>query len=355
MTSPLLTPARLEELLGGFSSLRIGLLGDLFLDRYLEIESTATELSIETGREAYQVHQVRNQPGALGTVMNNLAALGVGQLVPVTILGEDGHGDDLLRALRTLPVELLRVVRSPDRLTPTYTKPLLHEPNGTIRELNRLDVRTRYPLGDGLQQHVLQQLRDEFARCDGWIVMDQMPESECGVVTRIVRDELTQLAAAHPEKPILVDSRRHLGGFYCGSLKGNRSEVLRAGAEGTAADDCGDQILFEAAGRLSGQTKQTCYCTLGEEGILVAPPDQEPWKVAGYPVDGPIDIVGAGDSATSGLMSSLLAGASSTEAATIANLIASITVQQIGTTGVATPAQVLQRFQQVTSFPQQPF
>jgi len=346
MKSPILTVDRLDELLANFSSLRIGLLGDLFLDRYLEIESSRTELSIETGREAFQVHEVRNQPGALGTVLNNLAALRVGQLVPVTILGEDGHGDDLLRALASFPVDLTCVVRSSDRLTPTYTKPLLHTANGEIQELNRLDVRSRHPMEDPIQQQVLRSLRDEFARCDGWIVMDQIPESECGVVTRAIRDELARLATSHPEKLILVDSRRHLMDFTCGSLKGNRSEILHAAQ---ADDDASEPVLLNAARQLARQTGRTCYCTLGDEGILVAPPEYEPWKVAGYAVSGPIDIVGAGDSATSGLMSSLLAGASPTEAATIANLVASITVQQIGTTGVATPEQVRLRFHEVAS------
>ncbi len=52
-----------------------------------------------------------------------------------------------------------------------------------------------------------------------------------------------------------------------------------------------------------------------------------------------------GDSATSGIVASLLAGASPVEAATIGNLVASITVQQLGTTGTASPEQVIERFQ----------
>jgi sugar/nucleoside kinase (ribokinase family) len=65
-------------------------------------------------------------------------------------------------------------------------------------------------------------------------------------------------------------------------------------------------------------------------------------------VTGPIDIVGAGDSATAGIVLTLLAGGTELEAATAANLVASITVQQLGTTGTASPAQVLARFDEVT-------
>jgi sugar/nucleoside kinase (ribokinase family) len=66
--------------------------------------------------------------------------------------------------------------------------------------------------------------------------------------------------------------------------------------------------------------------------------------VPGIPSSGPVDIVGAGDSATSGMVLSLLAGATETEAAAVGNLVASITVQQLGTTGTATPQQVLDRW-----------
>src|ERR1044072_5549279 len=96
---------KLETILRTLPRLTIGLVGDLFLDRYLHLIADYRELSIETGLEAYQIERVRNSPGALGTVMNNLAALGVGLLVPVTAIGDDGHGYDLLKEVRQLPVD----------------------------------------------------------------------------------------------------------------------------------------------------------------------------------------------------------------------------------------------------------
>ena len=52
----------------------------------------------------------------------------------------------------------------------------------------------------------------------------------------------------------------------------------------------------------------------------------------GLEVAGPIDIVGAGDSVAAGIVSALCAGASNPEAALVGNLVASITIQQLGTT-----------------------
>src|SRR5712692_7957412 len=80
-------------------SLTIGVLGDLFLDRYLDIDATLTEPSIETGLDAYQVVRVRSYPGAAGTVINNLVALGVQQIHALSVIGDDGEGYELLQAL----------------------------------------------------------------------------------------------------------------------------------------------------------------------------------------------------------------------------------------------------------------
>ena len=72
-------------------------------------------------------------------------------------------------------------------------------------------------------------------------------------------------------------------------------------------------------------------------------------RVAAYPVEGPIDIVGAGDSTSAALVCAMAAGASVEAAAAFGNLVASITIQQLGSTGTATPAQVRQRWREVTS------
>jgi len=69
--------------------------------------------------------------------------------------------------------------------------------------------------------------------------------------------------------------------------------------------------------------------------------------VPAIPVSGEIDIVGAGDSVMAGVVSALCCGAAPREAAFFGNLVASITIQQIGTTGTATPAQVREHFRRL--------
>jgi bifunctional ADP-heptose synthase (sugar kinase/adenylyltransferase) len=338
----MITAERLKKILAGFPHLTIGLVGDLFLDRYLEIPDEVREMSIETGLEAYQISRVRNQPGALGTVLNNLAALGVGALIPVTLIGDDGHGFDLLRALRNLPVDPAFVIRDPDRLTPTYTKPLRISRDGSCTELNRLDVRVRAPVSEAATQRICEAMTEVWQRVDGLIVLDQINELNWGVVNDTVRAHLEALSRQQPDKLMLIDSRAHLERFRCGSPKGNETEFTRAVQQDGGASNAAES----SASMLANRNQATAYCTVGAKGILVARPGQPVEMVPGFPAPGPVDIVGAGDSATSGIVASLLAGASETEAATIGNLVASITVQVVGSTGTATPDQVLRALPQ---------
>ena len=100
-----------------------------------------------------------------------------------------------------------------------------------------------------------------------------------------------------------------------------------------------------AAAVLARLAGRPVFCTCGEEGILLADPGRRGdsarrVRIAGYPVDGPTDPVGAGDSTSAGIVCARAAGATPEQAAAFGCLVASITVQQIGTTGTATPEQV---------------
>src|ERR1700722_12061500 len=151
-SSDMLTDVLIEQILASLGSARIGVLGDLFLDRYLDIDDRLTEPSLETGLDAYQVVRVRSQPGAAGTIINNLAALGVGRIVPVAVVGDDGEGYELRQALRGMPaVDQTNIISWQGRRTPTYTKPMLEVAGQAARELNRLDIKNRTATPPGAQ------------------------------------------------------------------------------------------------------------------------------------------------------------------------------------------------------------
>src|SRR5690606_24988868 len=96
---------------------------------------------------------------------------------------------------------------------------------------------------------------------------------------------------------------------------------------------------------LSGGTGKPVFVTLSENGILAANSGRVE-HVAALPTRGAIDIVGAGDSVTAGLASALAAGASLRESLELASLASSLVIHQLGTTGTATPQQMLELLQE---------
>jgi bifunctional ADP-heptose synthase (sugar kinase/adenylyltransferase) len=340
----MLTTELIEQVLATIPQRAIGVLGDLFLDRYLDIDAALNEPSVETGLTAYQVTRVRSYPGAAGTVMNNLSALGVGRIHPIAFIGDDGEGYELRQALKRLPgVEQGGVFSVGDRRTPTYTKPMLEE-SGTARELNRLDIKNRQRTSEAMESRIIELLEEAWPRLDGLIVLDQVSEVDCGVVTRRVRERLAELGERDPKKFVLADSREQIREFRNVCVKPNERECYRTGQT--------DRLT--AAAELLTRVGRPIFCTLGEQGIQLLTPagdrPSEPKHIPSYPVAGPIDIVGAGDSCSAGITSAMVSGATHEQAAAFGNLIASITIQQLGVTGTASPAQVRSRWQEVSSF-----
>src|SRR5215210_4122216 len=190
----MLTDDVLEQILGTVPRLRIGVLGDLFLDRYLDLDARLTEPSIETGLDAYQVVRVRSIPGAAGTIVNNLAALGVGEIHPIAVIGDDGEGHELRQALgRMAAVRDDGLFARADRRTPTYTKPMLCEEGRPPRELNRLDIKNRGPLPGDAEAALAAALGQLWPRVDALLVLDQVSEPACGAVTTRIRERLAEL------------------------------------------------------------------------------------------------------------------------------------------------------------------
>jgi rfaE bifunctional protein kinase chain/domain len=331
-----LSVERREQILQRFPRLNVGVVGDLFLDRYLDIDGALTEPSLETGLDAYQVVRVRPSPGAAGTVINNLVALGAGGVHVIAVVGDDGEGYELQQALAKQGVQQLLFVE-PSRRTPTYTKPMLREQDRPARELNRLDIKNRTPLPERAEAAILDTLTASWRRLDALVVVDQVSEDGCGVITAAVRERLAELADAGPDQIILADSRERIGLFRQVWLKPNQRECLGAMGQGRTED------VSACVRELARRAGRPVFCTRGEQGMLVVDPRTIPLmeaNIPAVPVTGPIDVVGAGDSTSAALACAVAAGASLPEAAAFGNLVASITIQQLGTTGTATPEQI---------------
>ena len=327
-----MTKSDLCSLLNKFQDLNILVIGDYFLDRYLTIDPDLAEISIETNLEARQITDIRNQPGAAGTITSNLSALGIGQIQALGIVGTDGQGYDLKQQLCATGVDVTHLIETPDRFTPTYTKPLNKK---TGAEMERLDIKNRTPLSTTLENQLIDQLQNLLPKVNGVIALDQVQEPNCGVLTDRVTTELARLAKIHTDTIFFADSRTRITDFKNVIVKPNHDEAIRA---------TGKQDLKQCARAFTQQTSKPVFITQGPNGILVATND-ELTQIPGIKVPDPIDIVGAGDSVSASITSALSAGASLSHAAQIGVIASSITIQQIGTTGTASPEQIIERFQ----------
>jgi rfaE bifunctional protein kinase chain/domain len=332
---------RLEKLISQFRSKRVMVVGDYFLDKYLDFDPMLAEVSVETGKTANQVVNIRHSPGAAGTVVSNLVALGAGEVVPVGFTGDDGEAYDLRKDLQAIGCNTNHLLWVPQRFTPTYLKPMNCRLSGLEAESERFDTKNRIPLPVDVQSTLMNVVESMVSQMDAVVIADQVEEAECGVITSEMRDLFERLAAQYPDKVFWADSRRRIGLFRGVIIKPNQQEAMRA-AFGECKVSAEHEDVVRAGRVLTERTRRPVFITLGEKGILVF--DAEEYKhVPGFRVKWPIDPTGAGDSATAGAVLTLASGGTLIEAAIVANLTASITIQQIGTTGVATPEQLVSR------------
>src|SRR3954453_20521399 len=87
------------EILAEFRKLRVLVVGDVCLDRWCRYDPALADPSRETGIPRIAVTATEVTPGAAGTIANNLAALGAGEVAVLGIVGDDGFGFELRGAL----------------------------------------------------------------------------------------------------------------------------------------------------------------------------------------------------------------------------------------------------------------
>ena len=250
-------------------------MGDFFLDRYLHIDPTKDETSIETGLPVYNVVEVRSQPGAAGTILNNLVALGIGEIHAVGFCGDDGEGYELRRALAARPgVILSDFLTAASRRTPVYCKPLVIEPDRPPRELNRLDSKNWTPTPEELQCDLADRVL---------ALAETGRRSAAAGPGRSARDRRGDLAGSSrpPTRPsrrtprllVLADSRRGLHDFPPLGFKMNAAELARmTGYRDSRACDA----VNRQAAELAARTGQPVFVTLAERGIVGALPGAGP-------------------------------------------------------------------------------
>src|SRR5580658_3574878 len=315
-----------NEILKSFRGLRVLVAGDVCLDRWCRYDPREGLASRETGLPRVGVVSTEVTAGAAGTIANNLAALGAGRVSVLGVVGEDGFGWELDRALRARGIDGDLLIRSAEVPTFTYTK-LIN--NATDQEdLPRIDFIHTREISTELEARVMDLFRRVVGDFDVIMVSDQAETAAGGIVTARMRAWLTAVAA---KKIVWVDSRVRSEHFRGVILKPNVEEAEAASRRAL------ERVDFSA---LRAHTEAPLLIvTHGGEGALVLDEVGET-MVEGRRVDQPVDICGAGDSFSAGAAMTLAVTGSGVEAARFGNLVASITIMKKGT-GTASPDEVL--------------
>ena len=333
---------RLRELLDGMRNARILVVGDYYLDAYWFIDSARSKLSLETPWHINFVVEQRYQPGASGTIINNLCALGVGTVSTLGVVGNDTFGTTLLDQMRERGADVAPMIRSASRLTPVYLKPI-HRGYGDIEaEGPRFDIENFTPLGVADADELLRRVRELVPQCHAVIWNDHDNGKDCGVISSSVLAELNRIPLEHPDIVFLADSRVRIGEFRNVMIKPNRFEAKHALDPAWTGSEVDLDETKRCAARLFERNGKPVFTTAGSHGIVVQTADGCR-HVPPPPVQGPLDIVGAGDSTLAGITAALCAGASLVEAAELGALVASITITKLRDTGTASPDELMAR------------
>lgn len=349
---------------------KIAVIGDFCLDKYLFLSPELNEISVETGKTAFQIRARRVFAGAGGTVANNLRALGAATSC-FGIVGDDGDGFELLKALRGIGADVSGMVASPEVLTSTYVKPTNPDGRGGWIESNRFDVRNPGPFPASAVDALKENFRRRAAEFDAVVVLEQFPPGSETTFSPDFRAFLADVARATPDVFFLCDSRFFAESYRETLVKCNANELLDVFAtargadrkrETTLSDDAESNVaaLCEAGVWLAKRNGRPVLATRGALGSLlfdVAPSsqtaqtaDSSPFSqtaeiavfaVPPRPVEPPFDICGAGDATNAGFVFARSLGFSLVESAFLAGVVSSITIKQIGVTGTATVEQLV--------------
>jgi D-beta-D-heptose 7-phosphate kinase/D-beta-D-heptose 1-phosphate adenosyltransferase len=331
---------RLKRLIPRLRGKRIGVLGDLMLDRYLW--GTASRLSPEAAVPVVDFVSQSECLGGAGNVAANIAALGA-RVEIFGAMGSDEAGRALQKCLRAANILDKGVVPDGKRVTTVKTRIIARH-----QQVVRVDHERREPLRPETQEKVLRALFASLKHLDTLVLSDY----DKGLITDDFADRV--LSAAHQlHVPVFVKPKTSRLYAY----RGARAIVCNAKeASFYVTQTLGDEKSFEEAGRalLAHFGCGAVVITRGEKGMSVfeetsprhlhIPATSFEVTYARVGQSGVergatgrqvFDVTGAGDTVLSVLAAAAAAGASLPDAAVLANTAAGVVVGKLGTASVS--------------------
>jgi rfaE bifunctional protein kinase chain/domain len=331
---------RLKRWIPRLRGKRIGVLGDLMLDRYLW--GMASRLSPEAAVPVVDFVEQSECLGGAGNVAANLAALGA-KVEAFGVMGNDEAGRALRACLRAAGINDRGVLADSKRVTTVKTRIIAKH-----HQVVRVDHERREPLRPETEEKLLRHLFVAL-KCVNALVLSDYDK---GLVTDAFADRV--LSAAHQlHVPVFVKPKTSRLYAY----RGARAIVCNSKEAGFfVTRSLADEKSVEEAGRalLAHFGCSAVVITLGGKGLSVSE-EASPrhlyipatsFEVTYARVGRPgiergstgrqvFDVTGAGDTVLSVLALAVAAGASLADAAALANTAAGVVVGKLGTATVS--------------------
>lgn len=295
------------------------------LDRY--IIGSVERISPEAPVPVVRVEGESLALGGAGNVAANVVALGAACEI-VGCVGDDSEGALLLGQLQEMGVGTDGVVVIPGRPTTVKTRIMARH-----QHVTRVDREDASDVPVEWVDHLLERVRDLIAGVAGVALEDY---NKGVLVPQVIQGALT--AGRDKGVPVVVDPKRLRFFSYGGSsvFKPNARELEDALGERLQADD--PDWMERVRTRLG---VENLLLTLGERGMALQSGEDGYLRVPTVARD-VYDVSGAGDTVTAVMAVGLATGASSLEAAILANHAAAV---EVGKAGVATvsPSEILKQ------------
>jgi D-beta-D-heptose 7-phosphate kinase/D-beta-D-heptose 1-phosphate adenosyltransferase len=308
-----------ERMIKRFSGVRILVVGDIMLDRF--IWGDVSRISPEAPVPVVVVERETFLLGGAANVVNNILSLG-GQASLCGVVGDDEMGQNVVQRLDDMGVDRSGVFVEPGRQTTVKTRIIAHH-----QQLVRIDRETTRPPKVSTRRSLSGYLKQKTNGFDGIILSDYGK----GLLTRnLARDIIRK--ARETGKFVMVDPKIRNFFFYRGAtvVTPNTAEASFA-----ARISITDETSLNRAGRvlLKRLKCDALVVTRGEDGMAIFEPHQKPLLV---PTEARevYDVTGAGDTVIGTMALALGAGASIRRAAELANHAAGIVVGKVGTATV---------------------
>jgi D-beta-D-heptose 7-phosphate kinase/D-beta-D-heptose 1-phosphate adenosyltransferase len=308
----------LNLLEGGFSRLKILVVGDLMLDRYIfgEVDRISPEAPVPVLRHARRYERA----GGAANVAMNLAGLGC-QTYLAGFWGDDAEKTELEAILKNAGVDLLGVVTG---TLPTISKTRIV---GRVQQLLRLDIESRDERPAVEDVRLMERATELTAKMSAVILSDYAK----GALTAPLCEAIIRAARAGGI-PVFVDPKTPDFSKYSGATTVCPNLGELAAATGVAAQKT-DELMRAAKQLLTEHDFRFLTVTMSEKGITMLEPGgsyHSPARAREV-----FDVSGAGDTVIATLAASIAGGLKVTTAVDLANLAAGIVVAKVGTVPIA--------------------